>query len=104
LERYKTDLVELQYTLIVAEARYWELTKVKGNELRKYLNLLELALEHKGRHEIGLSLAQIKRLFQEGAEILWMEVPELNAALAKVPMEYASEVEAIRPVVKAASP
>jgi len=92
--------LQMQYDVLQAEARYWELKEVPGNELNYYREMLGIALKLGSEIKISTSLARQITLMKSGTLPFWGYVPDIIDALNKLPAKYASQRDAIVELLK----
>ena len=85
------------------EARYWELKKVPGNEVDRYLEILRIAASAKADFEISTALTNLIRLGKQGALPYWGHIPDLAQLLASLDPKFSNEVAVFNELLKKAS-
>lgn len=85
-----------KYDTLQAEARYWELKKVKSNELTQYRQMLPIAIELKAETAISTCLDALLTLMRGGERLFHAYVSDLVATLDSLPPKYAAQVSALK--------
>jgi hypothetical protein len=83
-----------------AEAYYWEWRTIKGNELARYLMMLNIAIQLDAEHHISKCLAIIEKIMGAGCLPYWGEVTPITATLDKLPSKFSALTNAIKEHLK----
>lgn len=97
--RNKKTQTELDYLKHTTEIRYWMARDVQGNVLTSYMALLNTATADQDDYEIAEALTGIRATLPKIDSILASEIPEIVAALEKLPTKHATHIEPIKKIL-----
>jgi hypothetical protein len=97
--RNKKTRIELDYLKHTTEIRHWTALDVQANVLTSYMALLNTAITDQDDYEIAEALAGIRATLPKLDTILASEIPEIVAALEKLPTKHATHIEPIKKIL-----
>jgi hypothetical protein len=89
-----------EYNKKQSEAYYWELTKVKGNELNCYATMLNIAIELNSEICISTCLVNLEKLMAGGCLPMWTYVSSIAETLDKLPPRFSALTNGIKEHLK----